>query len=277
MKRLILFFIILLNGIAMSVQAQPSKIKFRDRLSDSVELVNTAIKPPKVKPPKMLRGELSGGLQLNTSGWGVLVDYGRYFGMDKWGNKPEEFSNVHLIQLEIGEIKHPKEMRNNASFLGLGMQQTSYILGKINTLYHIKLGYGQRRLIAGKPEEGAVSIHWVYAAGFAAGLVKPYYLNISGFGNVKYSKDNEEYFINPNTILGASGFAKGFNELQFVPGGYLKTGLHFDFANRRKTKFALEAGVNGEFYTKKIEQMVGQDPKNAFGDFYLTLQVGKKW
>jgi hypothetical protein len=40
---------------------------------------------------------------------------------------------------------------------------------------------------------------------------------------------------------------------------------------------ALEVGVNGEYYTNKIEQMVGQDPKALFLNFYASVQFGKRW
>jgi hypothetical protein len=70
---------------------------------------------------------------------------------------------------------------------------------------------------------------------------------------------------------------KGFNEIKFVPGLHFKTGLHVDFATGRKSLMALELGVNGEYYTSKIQQMVGQDPKALFLNFYASLQFGKRW
>ncbi|PSK90351.1 hypothetical protein [Taibaiella chishuiensis] len=257
--------------------AQPSKIKFRDRLGDSTKLVNTAIKPPKVKGPKALRGEFSGGVRLYTDGYGIFVDKGYLKGGEEFGQKNRDrMFHVRLLQFELSERKHPKEIKssNGAPF---GFQQGSYILGKINNFYQFKLGYGRRQMIAGKPDPGTISIHWVYVGGFSAGLLKPYYLNLASSGDTKYSENNELAFISPNNIIGKASFSKGFSEIKFVPGLYLRTGLHFDFATGRKGLMALEVGASGEYYTQKIAQMVGIDPKPYFFNMYASIQFGKRW
>lgn len=276
MRRIIYFIIIMFSLLPLGTAAQPSKITFRDRLGDSVQLVNTAEQPLKPKKIKPLRSEWSAGFQLSTNGWGVIVDYGRYFGASTFGNQSDRFHHVNLFQLEIGEIKHPKELRSGGSFLGITLQPQSYILGKINNFYRVKLGYGQRRMIAGKPESGTVSIHWTYAGGLALGLVKPYYLNLVTTGPTRYTEDNELTFINPGYINGASGFGKGFDEIETVMGLHFRSGLHFDFANRRKLVAAAEVGVNAECYFKKIEQMVGQDSKSFFTNLYVVIQLGRR-
>jgi len=272
-------YILLLLAIALPwiSEAQPSKIQYRDRLGDSLKLVNTAVKPPKVKGPKALRGELSGGIRLNTDGYGIFVDKGWLRGGELFGqNNKDRFFHVRLLQFELLERKHPKEIRSNTSIPGLS-QPGAYILGKINNFYVFKAGYGGRRLIAGKPDPGNISIHWVYLGGFAAGLLKPYYLELYSSGETKYSDSLVREFISPNNIIGRAPFTKGFDEIKFVPGIHLKTGLHFDFATGRKSVMALEVGVNGEYYTSKIEQMVGQDPRAYFFAFYGSIQFGKRW
>ncbi len=257
--------------------AQPSKIKFRDRLGDSTRLVNTAVKPPKIKGPRPLRGEFSGGVRIMTDGYGIFVDKGYLKGGDAFGQKNRDrLFHVRLLQFELSERKHPKEIRssNGSPF---GFQQNSYILGKINNFYQFKLGYGRRQMIAGKPDPGTISIHWVYVGGFSAGLLKPYYLNLQSSGETKYSENDELAFISPNNIIGKAPFTKGFSEIKFVPGLYLRTGLHFDFATGRKGLMALEVGATGEYYTQKIPQMVGIDPKPYFFNMYASLQFGKRW
>jgi len=276
MPRIIYLIIIMFSLLPFCTVAQPSKMNFRDRLGDSVQLVNTAEQPPKPKKIKALRSEWSVGFQLTTNGWGVIADYGRYFGGATFGNQTDHFHHVNLFQLEIGEIKHPKELRSGGSFLGITLQPQSYILGKINNLYRVKLGYGQRRMIAGKPESGTVSIHWTYAGGLALGLIKPYYLNLTTTGPTRYTEDNEMIFINPGYINGAAGFGKGFDEMETVLGLHGKSGLHFDFSNRRKLVAAAEVGFNAEYYFKEIEQMVGQQPRTFFTNLYVVIQFGKR-
>lgn len=272
----ILFLLAIL--LPFGLFAQQSKIKYRDRLGDSTQVVNTAVKPPKVKGPRPLRGELSGGLRLNTDGYGIFVDKGWLKGGDEFGQKNrDKHFHVRLLQFELSERKHPKEIRSNNALGGIGLQPSSYILGKVNNFYMFKIGYGRRQMIAGKPDPGTISIHWVYLGGFSAGLVKPYYLNLQRNGETKYNDTIVRDFISPNNIIGKAPFTKGLNELKFVPGLYAKTGLHFDFASRRKGLMALEVGASGEYYTQKIMQMVGQDPKALFLNFYASLQFGKRW
>lgn len=273
-KNILMLLVVVLPFSAM---AQQPKIKFRDRLGDSTRLVNTAVKPPKVKGPKPLQGELSGGIRLNSDGYGIFVDKGWIKGGDAFGavNRDKLF-HVRLLQFELSEHKHAKEMRSS-SVAGGAFTPNSYILGKINNFYTFKVGYGRRQMIAGKPDPGNFSIHWVYLGGFSAGLLKPYYLNLYSSGETKYSEDNARYFVSPNNIESKAPFTKGFSELKFVPGLHVKTGLHIDFSTSRKALMALELGVNGEYYTQKIEQMVGQDPKALFLNFYASLQFGKRW
>src|SRR5690606_8878525 len=119
--------------------------------------------------------ELSFGLRLNTDGWSVFADKGYVKSEDR---KSDYFYNIRLFQVEFGEKKHPKEIkRSNNLGASYGEEKAKpFIFGKINNFYSLKLGYGARKMIAGKPEQGTVSIHWVYLGGLALGMEKPYYI-----------------------------------------------------------------------------------------------------
>ncbi|MFT4061761.1 MAG: hypothetical protein QM642_05305 [Edaphocola sp.] len=253
-------------------------MKYRSRLGDTTLLVNTAVKPPAIKGPSALRGELSGGIRLNTDGYGLFVDKGWIRDNDKYGkpNKDKLFS-VNMLQVELLEHKNAKEVGSSNASGGANISTSSYILGKINNFYSFKVGVGRRQLIAGKPDPGTFSLHWVNVGGFAAGLLKPYYLNIYGLGTVKYSDSIAEDFVSPGMIESKAGFGTGLGETKFIPGIHLKSGLHVDFASGRKSLMAIEAGVNGEYYFGKIQQMVLQDPKSLFLNFYASIQFGGRW
>jgi len=270
-------FVLVLAFAPLSLLAQPGKMTYRNRLGDTAVLVNTAVKPPRVKGPPALAREFSGGIKFNSDGYGIFLDKGWLKGGEDFGSEnKDKLFNVRLLEFELMERKHPKEKRTNSAPGFIGIQSNSYILGKVNNFYVAKLGYGNRRMIAGKPDPGCFSIHWVYLGGVSVGLVKPYYLRIYGEGDKKYVDSSDiETFINPNNIEGRSSFFKGFNELKVVPGLYFKTGLHFDFSSSRKTLWALEIGINGEAYTQKIQQMVLSDPKSMFLNFYAGLSFGK--
>lgn len=257
--------------------AQWSKMHYRDRLGDSVVLVNTAQKMPREKQPRIYRGSLSGGARLQSNGWGIFVDKGFLYGNETFGTiNRNKYFQVKVLELSLSEIKHAKEIKANSVLPGMAFQPGGYILGKINSFYQANLGFGYRRLIAGKPDPGTVSIHWTYIGGFSAGLLKPYYLDLYQYGSVKYSEDIQNEFISPGMIMGKSGFSKGLNEIKMIPGAFIRTGLNFDFAPGKKGIMALEAGVQGAYYFQEIAQMVGQNPKKAFFSFYASLQFGAK-
>ncbi|WP_276135280.1 hypothetical protein [Polluticoccus soli] len=240
-----------------------------------------------VKKPKPIRTEMSGGLRLNSNGWGLFVDKGWVRSEEK---NRDYFYNIRLAQIELDEVRHPKEVKrsNNPS----DNSPMAFAYGKINNFYALKLGYGARRLIAGKPEHGTVAIHWVYLGGFSAGLVKPYYLEVQSVKGgqagpvetIKYSDSNQRKFLGlredngtANYIIGSAGFGKGLGEIGFNPGIHLKTGLHFDFAPSKTMKMAVEAGVSGELYAKKVELMALQKAYPYTVSVYASFQFGKRW
>src|SRR5690554_1993043 len=253
--------LLLLFLIPISVFAQPSRIEFRQRLDDSIKVINIAEEPEKVKLDPVLKSEISAGIKLSTDGYGLILNKGFIKDANKYGRvNRDKLFRVNLIQLEISEIRHPKEISSTSSMPGMNFSTDAYKLGKINTFYQVNLGYGKKKLIAGKPDPGTISIHWLYLGGFSAALLKPYYLNLQSSGDTKYDEENETYFISPGNIIGKSSFIKGFDELKFIPGGFLKTGLHFDFAKKRKGLGSLEVGILASYYSEEIELMVRQKP-----------------
>jgi hypothetical protein len=237
------------------------------------------ITPAKQKKPKPIRAELSGGMRLTTNGWGVFVDKGWVKSSEK---QRDYFYNTKVLQIELSEKKSPKEIKRNNNLNGLDNRDTKpFIYGKTNNFYAFKLGYGMRKMIAGKPEAKTVSVHWVYLGGLSLGLQKPYYLETYNQDNgtiesIKYSEETQRRFLG-QYIIGSSGFSKGLNEIQMIPGFHVKTALHFDFAATKKSKIALETGINAEYYTKKIDLMAFQDAKPYFVDVYVSLQFGGRW
>lgn len=235
-------------------------------------------KKPVIKKPKPLSKEFSVGLRFNSDGWGLFVDRGRLRSEDR---NPDMFHNVRIIQVELSERRHYKEIKaSNTSTTTPGTSNpSSFSYGKINNFYSFKIGYGNRKMIAGKPEQGTVSIHWVYVGGLSLGLLKPYYIDVSnGFEtkSIAYSDSTKEQFINYNQIIGSSGWSKGIGDTKIVPGVYLRTGFHFDFANNKRAKMALETGATLEYYTSEVQQMAGQKAQSAFFNVYAAIQFGKR-
>ncbi len=238
--------------------------------------------PVRKKRPKPIKKEYTLGLRLNTDGWSVFFDRGKVVGA---GRRTDYFYDLVFWQIELGEKKHPQETRRSNVSSTSTNTSTPFIYGKANNFYNFKLGYGKRKMIAGKPEHGTVSIHWVYMGGLSIGLEKPYYYEayVSKNGGplikeeVRYTDTTQYLFSQTSQIEGASGFAKGIDELQIVPGLHAKTALHFDFAVSKERKLAIEAGLNVEFYTRAIQLMAYQDDRPYFVNGYVSLGFGKRW
>lgn len=242
----------------------------------------TTVRKPAVKKPKPIANEFSMGLRLNTNGWSLFAERGLV--QSEETKYRDQFHNVNLIYLELSEQKHPKETRSTIN--GDPQRTRPFVFGKVSNFYKLKAGVARRKMIAGKPESGTVSVHWVYGGGVAAGFLKPYYIEAlvadpsSGRyaqETIRYSDETQGTFLSEGFILGATGFAKGLGEMKFVPGITAKTGLHFDFAQRKRTKLAVEVGMNGELYTKRVEIMANQKAQPYTLNIYASIQAGKRW
>jgi len=234
--------------------------------------------PP--KKPKPITKEFSVGVRLTSDGYGLYAE--KSFVRSSNQKTQDMFYNTRFFQAGFEEHKNAKETKREfVDQSGSGSKSKPFVFGKVNNFYTFKLGYGFRKLIAGKPEPGTVSIHWTGVAGLALGLLKPYYLEENvpeGTGyvqkSVKYSDETKSYFLNPYYIIGASGVSKGIGEVQMVPGIHAGTALHFDFAPNKKHVLAVETGVTGEYYTKDVMIMANQEAKPYFVNLYAAFQIG---
>jgi len=265
---------------AQSQQVQPDTVKKNVQTAPVIKL--PVIKP---KKPKPVSKEFSVGAALTTDGWSLFVNKGWVKSDDD--KNSDKFYSIRFAQIELTEHKHPKEQKGTNSNISqtTGDKPKPFIYGKVNNFYALKLGYGYRRMIAGKPEPGTVSIHWLYAGGLSIGLLKPYYIdayvlrdNPKRFvrENIKYTDENQEAFLQQDNIVGSSGWTTGIGETKIVPGIHAKTAVHFDFAASNKTKLAVEVGLAAELYAKKIELMAEQKAQPYLVSGYISLQFGRR-
>ena len=229
--------------------------------------------PPKKIPN--IKHEVSVGFRLNTDGWSAYSDIGRVKALDT--RRSDMFYKVRIWQVELTEKKDPTEDKSTSEIGAASSGSSKYIYGKINNFYALKLGLGFRRMIAGKPDPGAVSIHWLNLIGVSLGMLKPYYLNVYNDGAIKYTPSTESDFLNQQLIEGNAGFSKGLGEMKFIPGGHFKSALHFDFSTNRKNAIAVEVGVDAEYYSQAIALMANQTGTPYFVDAFLAFQIGRRW
>ncbi len=237
----------------------------------SLNMSNPKFVTPGIRP---IKSEISFGYRLHTDGWSLFTDYGKI--RSKNAKTQDMFWNAHVLQVEFSEKKHPREEK--VSSQDASGNSTNYVYGKINNFYSLKAGWGLSKMLAGKPDPGSVSIHWVTIAGVSLGMLKPYYLNLNSDPDaIKYGEDTRSRFLSQSRIIGSAGFSKGLGEMKFIPGGHIKSMLHFDLSSNKSSVVAVEAGGAVEYYGENILMMVDQSANPYFVNFFLSFQFGKRW
>jgi hypothetical protein len=211
------------------------------------------------------------GIQLRTNGYGVFYELGRM--------RTPRFTNLYMIELtEIKDI-----MEDKVSPVGNGSFNSSFIFGKINYFYQGKLGFGQQYILGQKGNKNGIAVMGIYEGGISIGLLRPYYLTIKESNgnkrNIKYnSPDSTLFFDGPE---GSAGLSKGWNEMEMVPGAFIKTALRFDFGKFNEKVQAIQIGLSLEGYSKKIEIMAPSfggkkiaSPKQLFFQGHLAFVFG---
>ena len=205
------------------------------------------------------------GAKLTNDGYGVFFELGRASSVKK----------SLLYQLEIAERKNPKEEKLSNIY----SNSAPFVFGKINNFYPLKLGVQQQILLGNKSNKNGVSITGNYGGGISAALLRPYYVQVQQ-GNqlvyIKYNSADSSQFLNLNSIYGGPSFSKGWSDLTVTPGLYAKAALRFDYGAYNEVVSAIEIGITGEYYSKKIPQMVYNKEKQFFFSAYFSILFGKR-
>jgi len=221
---------------------------------------------------KVSTKELFISISPHTLGASIGVDYGFI-----------RNTLIHSVHLELTSLRHHKEVRQrNAGGVGSSFNNVSrsFAYGKEHQFYGIHLGYSGKFNFAKKAQTQGLAISASYAAGPSLGLVRPYYLDLRvGQNEVVsqvYSEENATIFLNPGNINGASGLTHGWDELSFVPGGFVKFGLNFSWGNSLRFIKAVDVGVMLNVYTKEIPIMLITENQAIFPTLYAAFQIGKR-
>lgn len=251
-------------------QPSPAAIAKAQKKAERKEKINQMIKQEE-EGALIYQKQSAFGFKFNTDGWGMFYERGKY----------KTITTTNLWWLEFGEHKHPKEEKvPTISASGGFLVVSSYVYGKRNNFYNLKLGFGQQKLIGGKGNKNGVAVTAIYGGGFSAGLLKPYYIEIQNTTNnsrqqIKYN-NNDSVFLDPTVILGRGNFTKGFSELQFVPGAHVRTAIRFDYGRYNEVLSAIEVGLNAEYYSKKMPILLLNKERNFFFNAYVALTFGKR-
>ena len=213
------------------------------------------------------------GLKLTSDGYGAFLEIG----------KAQSINKSLLFQLDISERKHPKENKvTDPQYPG-----PAVIFGKINFVYPIKIGVQQQILLGNKSNKNGVSVTANYGGGISLSLLRPYFIELYDTTKSPYqrkdiryeSKDSVTFADNSQLYyLQATGpgFTKGWSSLSVNPGLYAKGALRFDYARYNEVVSAIEVGITGELYAKKIAQLVYTKPRQYFVSAYVSILFGKR-
>ncbi len=242
----------------------------------NLQLSKRLLKAPPIK------SEWSAGFRLQSDGWALFADIGKEI---KLHSKYPNFQyTTSLFQVELAEKVDVRQKLTINSSISSSSKTLGYVFGKVNKFYQVRLSYGQRIKIAGKPDPQSASIHLLFAGGLSIGVVKPYKLvalvndPVLGYveKNIQYESVYRDVYLNPDLIFGSAGFSEGLNQLKYIPAFHFKTALHFDFSKEKTTLLAAEVGASVDFYSDAIQIMMDDQNKKTFANMYISFQFGKR-
>lgn len=257
MKQILLIIFSLILFFTSFSQEKKSK---RDKRTENRKRIDAMIKQEE-EGVIAYRKHTIFGLKLINDGYGAFLEIGR----------AKTVKSATLFQLEISERKSPKEEKQSA------YGSVPYIYGKQNFFYPVKLGVQQQILLGNKSNKNGVSVTGNFGGGVTLGLLRPYYIQTNNSSDyIKYeSKDSIKFLEYSPTTVGP-GLSKGWNDLTVTPGAYLKTALRFDYGSYNEIVSAIEVGISGEIYSKKVPIMVYSPAKQFFFSGYVSILFGRR-
>ena len=261
MKKL---FLIVLGIISLStVSAQQDIPKKKTKKESRNERISAMSKLEEEGVITYKKHTAFGG-KLTSDGYGAFMEIGRARSVRKG----------LLFQLEITERKHVKEEKQQGPF----STTAPLIFGKINFFYPVKLGIQYQYLLGNKGNKNGISITGNLGGGISLGLLRPYLMDVDKQGErvfVGYESADSSYYLN-GPYYGGPNFGTGWKKLKVTPGLYIKPALRFDYGKYNEMITALEVGLIGEFYSKKIPQMIYTEQKQFFISAYVALVFGRR-
>jgi hypothetical protein len=115
--------------------------------------------------------------------------------------------------------------------------------------------------------------------GAIVGLLRPYLVQVDKQGErawVGYDSPDSTFFLDQSALISGPDFGTGWSKLKVTPGLYLKPALRFDYGKFNEMVNAVEVGLTGEFYSKKIPQMIYIKQKQFFFSAYVAVVFGRR-
>jgi hypothetical protein len=211
------------------------------------------------------RNERSLAILLNTDGIGISYR----------GAKRIDYLNKHLLEIEAGTLKHPKEYKLSNPYT-----QTSgtFVFGKLNTVFYLRGSIGHQHELFKKADLGGIAIRYFYSAGPVIAVYKPIYYRVLYPVSVSEFEIKEEKFDvsihQPGDIYSRAPFTKGLDETKLLPGIFAKGGFNFEYSKEDKIIHAVEIGAQISAFPMKIPIMASPDNKMIFFSLFVSYRFG---
>ncbi|MGK0364085.1 MAG: hypothetical protein ACI85O_001139 [Saprospiraceae bacterium] len=219
----------------------------------------------------------------HTNGFALGVDFGRL----------NTYYKTRYYHFSIGELKHSREVRSDIqATIPSTIVSRSYIFGKQNNLYALRVGLGNKRYLTEKARDRGVSVALNYEFGPTLGLLKPYYLEVyvpesvtsQSTRSVRYTEETASQFSDPSRIFGASSRVTGLGEIKPTLGAHGKFSVHFDWGAFDEFVKALYVGVMVDVFLQKTPILIdganinneAVENRNLFLNLFVNLQFGKR-
>jgi hypothetical protein len=173
----------------------------------------------------------------------------------------------HTFGLDIANVKHPKEHRYPS------IQGSTFIFGKTNYLYTMRLRYGQEVVLFLKDTQQGVQINVGAGAGPSFAFVAPYFIQDANFDFVKY---NPNVHTNPAFIAGPGKLFQGLGQSETVLGLNGRANITFEFGAFKNSVAGLEIGLIFDLYGKEIVLVPTQDNRSFYPAGFIQLFWGRR-
>jgi len=211
------------------------------------------------------RNERTFGIILNTDG----------YSFDYREGKRINYLNKRLYEIEMGILKHPREVKLSNPYFQSG---NSFVFGKLNCVSYFRVGFGKQHELFNKEDLGGVAIRYFFTFGPELVVYKPiYYKILYPLSLTEYQIKEEKFnkaIHNPGDIYGKAPFGKGFSEIGVIPGLYAKGGFNFEYSKQDKVIHAIEIGATLSAFPKKIPIMAVEDNKAIFPTLFVSYRMG---
>ncbi len=191
-----------------------------------------------------------------------------------------------LWNIDFAQLRSGKERTRSNNSRG-GSAQTNgnaYVYGKRNSCYLLRAGWGNKHYISEKQNDQSITLALSYQAGLTLAMLKPYYLHLQYRSDSSFIDDYQPYtpqnaylFLDPSVIRGAGGFARGWDDLRFKAGVFVKGSLWIDFKAEGAVIAAIELGISADFFSRQLPIMVANESAPVFLNVHANIHLGGRW